>query len=460
MAVAAAAASAVLPRLPRLLLRCALLTLALALTPAAALRAAPPVKEEDAITLEFALYFAPKPSADPEKEIARLVAEPARKLGLISQPAAAGDYLAWIGWKSVPLADYAPPSAASLRYTAIGVPESLAGSLAQADRVLTIGLIAGRRDALAANRAACSLVADLAAATGGYPWDEETRQLFSRERWRIDRVENWQDGLPDLKGQITMHAYAAPDLIRIITLGLRKFGLPDLVVTNIPREHSAAAGNLVNCVAQRLVEGQSVTAGKLDLRLADTRHPAARIRALANPGTGAHGAVTLTLSPVAPEEGDPRNTLWKLDFPASGLKAYTERVLWGANELFGSTDRMSKARGDDAAMAAAREKARSAFFAREALFRAGLPFGEHLLVKGPFTSDGQTEYMWVEITKWGPDYIEGILANDPFYVKTLHSGSRVRVTFADIYDYIWRHADGTQEGNESGKVLEKRERGR
>jgi uncharacterized protein YegJ (DUF2314 family) len=64
--------------------------------------------------------------------------------------------------------------------------------------------------------------------------------------------------------------------------------------------------------------------------------------------------------------------------------------------------------------------------------------------------------MWVEVTKWHEKEIEGLLASDPHYVKSLRAGSRVRVKLADIYDYIFRKADGTLEGNETGKILERR----
>jgi uncharacterized protein YegJ (DUF2314 family) len=66
--------------------------------------------------------------------------------------------------------------------------------------------------------------------------------------------------------------------------------------------------------------------------------------------------------------------------------------------------------------------------------------------------------MWVEVVKWGAKDLDGILANDPFYVKKLHDGSRVTVRLDDIYDYLLHKPDGTEEGNESGKVLERREK--
>jgi hypothetical protein len=51
----------------------------------------------------------------------------------------------------------------------------------------------------------------------------------------------------------------------------------------------------------------------------------------------------------------------------------------------------------------------------------------------------------------------GILANDPFEISTLKAGARVEVTADEIFDYILRRRDGTEEGNETGKLMGARE---
>lgn len=419
-------------------------------------RAAEPAKS-DSIVFEFALYFSPKPSADPERELSRLLTDRTRRLDLSGAPKST-EGIATVAPRWVPLSAYAPPSAESLGYFGLGVAPTEAPKLAAAERVFILVFATPRHGALVANHSACALLADLAQATEGRIWDEETRQLYSLERWRTDRLETWQGNLPDLTKHVTMHAYANPELVRIITLGMRKFGLPDLVVAEIPSRHTGPLGNFINAFMQRLVEGQRPQDQSMVLTLAEIRHPAVRARALMNPAKGAKGTAMISVRESPPEEGDPKNVLWLLDFPEAKLTGVTERALWGAAELFGSTDRIVGARKGDVEMAAARSRARAAFFAQEARFRAGLAFKEHLLVKAPFVSGDQTEYMWVEIVKWGARSVEGTLSSDPYYVKDLHAGSRVTVAFDDIYDYILYHSDGTQEGNESGKVLERLEK--
>jgi uncharacterized protein YegJ (DUF2314 family) len=62
--------------------------------------------------------------------------------------------------------------------------------------------------------------------------------------------------------------------------------------------------------------------------------------------------------------------------------------------------------------------------------------------------------MWVEVTRWSDGKIEGLLANDPFEIPSLRAGQNVTVNEADIFDYIHRHADGKQEGNTTGAIIE------
>lgn len=92
--------------------------------------------------------------------------------------------------------------------------------------------------------------------------------------------------------------------------------------------------------------------------------------------------------------------------------------------------------------------------------RRGFEPNERLMVKAPFAYDvDNNEYMWVEVTGWKEEAITGVLMNDPYHVKGLKSGMRVTVKLSNVYDYLHYRPDGTFEGNETGKVLEKREAG-
>jgi hypothetical protein len=94
-----------------------------------------------------------------------------------------------------------------------------------------------------------------------------------------------------------------------------------------------------------------------------------------------------------------------------------------------------------------------------ARFRKGLKPGERLLLKVPFRTDtGGREWMWVEVVSWEGPLFEGILENEPFEIADLKSGARVKSDESLVFDYVLYLADGRSEGNETGKIIEQREK--
>jgi len=65
--------------------------------------------------------------------------------------------------------------------------------------------------------------------------------------------------------------------------------------------------------------------------------------------------------------------------------------------------------------------------------------------------------MWVEVVRWQGRTIRGILQNDPFEVPDLKSGARVEVKEGSLFDYILEKKDGTKEGNETGRLIERQQ---
>ena len=126
-------------------------------------------------------------------------------------------------------------------------------------------------------------------------------------------------------------------------------------------------------------------------------------------------------------------------------------------DLFGASDSISHV-DHDAELEAASRRAKQQVLAMAERYRSGPPFGERLLVKAPFqTPDGSTEWMWVDVVRWEGPTVSGILQNDPFFVAALKAGSRVEVAQDSIFDYILERRDGTKQGNETGRIIERRE---
>jgi uncharacterized protein YegJ (DUF2314 family) len=84
----------------------------------------------------------------------------------------------------------------------------------------------------------------------------------------------------------------------------------------------------------------------------------------------------------------------------------------------------------------------------------GLPSGDRLYVKAPFQAeDGAVEYLWVQVVSWRAQSIDGVLRSDPQWVRGVTAGDVVSVEQARVFDYLWRHADGSSEGNETEAFL-------
>ena len=216
-------------------------------------------------------------------------------------------------------------------------------------------------------------------------------------------------------------------------------------------------GHILNMFAQASAEGAVLTKpGEFDLdfraiRNAEVREP--QIRSLKPNATG---IALLSLKKGTWEEGDPMNRLVEITFDRGvgpDIHAKQEQILAAS---FGWEDSVTPVKQDDE-LDQARRRARQKLSALRAKFKKGLAPGEFIQVKAPFkTPDDGKEWMWVEISSWNGDKITGLLKNEPFNIPSLHAGQMVEVSEAQIYDYIRRHADGTSEGNETGRIIEGR----
>jgi uncharacterized protein YegJ (DUF2314 family) len=415
-------------------------------------------QQDGRLNIQMALFFAPDPAVDPVAGLRELCSRPATGFRLIEAEKDLAGPLPAVAASWAPLKKYAPPDEKSWPYRTRDLPmKDVRPGVVAGSRVLVLDFYVSRRDAVEANRRIGLLMSALADATGGLPWDEESRRLFSAAAWRKSRVDSWYGGIPDMREQIVMDEYRDGEFLRVVTLGMRKFALPDLVADGVTYHISRNIGHTVNACAQTLVEGGVIRDKRLTLNFASIRHPAVRETMQAKPGPGATGRSVVSLTPARPEQGDADNILLDIDFPVTG-SGKQERQQAAMAALFGSTDSITKVRSGDPELNAARDRARRRLPELRQRFMQGLEPSEHIVVKGPFhINDGRTEYMWVEVSRWSGSTIRGILTNDPFWVKGLKAGSRVTVREDDVFDYIWRRPDGTELGNETGAILRKRE---
>lgn len=417
--------------------------------------AAPPARSafSPQVTFEFALFYIDEPHSDPRAAVTG--AASAFKIVDSLSPDATGPQLA-LRQVSDPAGEYASPDPESLRYFGRGLDAEQIAALQTASQVVVLDFAFPSAGVWKFARVANETALAAAEASGALLWDQETREMFTPAAWRAARIDTWGDTVPVLADHVTIHTYMDGDYARAITLGMAKFGLPDVVVEELTWSTSRAAGNMINAVCQSVAEtGRFAVSGEYDLELESIRNAEARAVQLEDPGEGATRVARLRFEIVKPEEGDPQNRIIALRFDRhEGRDPHAQQAA-ALGALYGSTDSVIQVQHTDE-LRAASARARSQLPALALAFREGLPPGEYIEVKVPFAiPSGGNEWMWVEVTSWKGSKIEGLLRNDPVEIPKLHSGQQVTVSEDDVFDYIRSYPDGREEGNMTGPILAK-----
>jgi uncharacterized protein YegJ (DUF2314 family) len=308
--------------------------------------------------------------------------------------------------------------------------------------------------------AATRFAHQLAAEHQAFLWDAETAEYFSPQSWKKERLEGWSGGVPSVSEHITLHVYEKGEALRAISLGLAKFGLPDLVVEQVPQSMSAEVGRLVNAVAQLLAEGHPLSEdGVLEVDLAKVKDARLQRQLQEHTQKGASRRTRLQALMARRDPGDPENALLELGFPGSGTAQ--ARQLAALDALFGPKDEdenMASAAADDPELEEVARKTRARLAELKPRVEQGLRPPEQLVVKAGFrTDDGNVEHMWLEVTGWSGGKLRGTLANEPYHVSGLRRGSTVEVAPSEVSDYLYMGPNGAREGGESARILMRRE---
>ncbi|HAV61461.1 MAG TPA: hypothetical protein DCY13_03750 [Verrucomicrobiales bacterium] len=364
------------------------------------------------------------------------------------------------GEEESPLKVLPVPDEGYLKEFGRGVTPEMAAAIQGTTKAVRIVLVSTSGQALPLSRQFARVIHDVANRTEAVVWDSETRECFSVDAWRDLRLKEWtENDLPVVSRQTTVHAYQPfqkSPLLRAITLGMRKFSLPDLVVEGIPQSHLRSVGSLLNLVSQTLVE-QPVIASLDDaeFRLDQIKVGAVREKLRSGMEPNATGEIRLRLVDVDPMEGDPANGIVRLEFVHGSGRSDTERQndllgrLWGTRDSLLDVDITDEI---EAASALARDR----LAALGPAFRNGGLKGSTLYVKGPFLHDdlSDVEWMWIEVQKWTADgELFGLLMNDPVHVQRFKAGSQVKLRADQAFDYKLVKDDGTEEGNETGRLM-------
>lgn len=307
-----------------------------------------------------------------------------------------------------------------------------------------------------AEHAAAALALSLATQNGGWIVDFWTGQTMTAVAFAAKRPA---DGPAEVKRLTMVHEVAEDgdgDGMFLDTAGLARFGLPELVIHNVPKTYATAICAVVNAAGQTLVEnGGLATDGVLDVRWAALRtQPWPELL----PGVieaGGSGEIQLAAR-WAPVGDAPLGSKIELLLPGSGTAG--ARTYDAIRFVEPSENGSLGHSPNDAELIAARDRARAKLKDLAPHFSGGVPELERLIVKAPFTTlDGQVEWMWVEVASWNGDKLAGTLLNDPFGTMAVRAGDHVTVRQDELFDYEWSRADGTTDGNETTAILLRRE---
>lgn len=412
---------------------------------------------EDVISFQFAIYYLPNPTTEPLAELDSLLLNHERlafqRTEAIDGQDTAPTVVARI--EAEPLDVYAPPDPEMLQRFGRGLSADEAEALQETESVLILDWTYPKEHVWNGLRSALEITSSLARNTGGLIWDETTREVFAPDAWDERRVGKWTEEVPDVSQFTVVHAYRSDESVRAITLGMEKFGLPDVVIDGFSWSLSRNMGHVINLFAQAMAEGASPDIpGDFDLDFNGIRHPGVREPQVENLKPGGTGVALLSLQEGRWEEGDPLNRLIEITFNRGTGPDASSRQVQVLAQAFGLEDSLTRVEHDEAVEEASRRAREKLPDLRED-FNSGLAPGELMMIKAPFaTPEGEREWMWVEVTSWKGDSITGLLANEPFNIPTLTAGQVVEVPEADVFDYIRQHADGTVEGNETGKLFE------
>lgn len=412
------------------------------------------VWRQDTAYSSFVLYHHRQPAASVGDHLQSVVAESVPDLRVVEVLPDAAHELLVAAWQVDNLAeDYPPPDADYLKHYGKGISAQQAQDVAASLSAWRVVYAYPSRQAVQSLAAVDRSVFELARRSDALIWDSETRLLYAPDSFHEERVA-FAEASSNVMRQTVIHAYQDGEYVRQVSLGMAKFGLPDLVIGRASWATWRSLGWLMVGISQQMVEGvEGDASGAFAFDASAIRNASVREKVTADPIAGASLAGTFGLSEVMPEEGDADNTLLAIGFDSYAGNDEFARQDTAMATVFGWRDAIKRIEHNEE-LRAASEAAREKLPQLRRDFEAGLAPGEYIQVKAPFpTSSGSSEWMWVEVTAWRDDAIDGLLRNEPFDIPELHAGQKVEIDPDNVFDYLRYYADGREEGNSTGEVI-------
>lgn len=419
-----------------------------------------PIGHETDVSIELAI-IAPKATA---KRLAELAAMPEAAWPLTAAdcgPDCAGvrKFLA----ESRPTveitlaADWILPPKDSLPTVARTVPEGERDALYETKQLLVLKVQGEDTADHLPLRGAFALASAFARELRGYVHDEETRRIDSASAF-AERVPRGPLGAPFFVAEsllVQLHPQDEDDIAgpyRLLTLGLSRYGCPDLEMRGFPEADGPRLASVLDAVAAKLAKGErgpEVTVSLADIAEVMKKTPAELSRAPEK-----SRPVTVRLTPAGRRAGDPDNEVFTLrprpppDSDADVSDEETHAALLA--QLFADGARLSTRDTGDPGLLAAEARARKVVPDVVTRWKKG---DGSLTLRVPFAIPGQpgkTEVMWMKAAECGADGVcKGTLASRPALIKGLVAGADVTGKLSEVSDYLFVLPDGTKEGGET-----------
>jgi uncharacterized protein YegJ (DUF2314 family) len=412
------------------------------------------------IDFRFAVFMLPTAEKDPQVALSAAIARYSPNMRQIAETPEKPSEMEVTAHLLKNLAkEYPPPTAEELKHSGFGLSKGQVAALPGSRQVFIIEFAHPKERVWEALRAANLIVEQVARDTKGLIWDEETQDMFTPEMWEQRRLSKWSGSVPNIETQTSVQTYQKGEFVRGVSGGMKKAGLPDVVVVDFDWSSESQVVDLINLFCQRMAEGAALSVpGIFTLALKEIQDAGARESELRSLKPNGIGVGYLKLKIGIADKGDPENRLIELAsdrYDGNDPQSKKQRLF---SCFFGSEDVARTVEHTDEVLEASR-KARTQLPGLSEKFNAGLDPGEVIQVKAPFkTPSGGNEWMWVEITHWKDKRIRGVLENDPVLVLELRSGEVVEIREDDVFDYIHRFPDGHREGNTTGEIIHKMEK--
>jgi len=346
---------------------------------------------------------------------------------------------------------FPPASLEYLKYSSKGLNDLEKRKLQKSKYVLLLDFVCEKSMLIPTMKKANELVNKLVKKKNAVIYDSGTRETFNKEYWSKNRLV--KNNSINISNHITIHFYQKEEYCRAITLGMYKFGLPDLCIENLSCQGGLDISSFLNLTAQTILEKQKIiNTGILELNIPDIQNDSLRKDLLNSLQEDAERKGKINIIEGTWEDGDPENRLIEIAFSKDNPQIEHDEIL---TKIFGSEDKVFMLSHDQELLEASK-RAKSKIPMLKKMFSKGLPFNSSLIIKFPFENSlNEREWMWVEITKWDGDNINGLLQNEPAIVKKLKAGQKITKNINDMFDYILNKPDGSQEGNETGAIIMK-----